>query len=32
MPARNGDPNLGDIEDVVVLKTYGEVPDEFGNG
>jgi hypothetical protein len=30
--SRRGDPNLGDFEDAVVLKTYGEVPDEFGYG
>jgi hypothetical protein len=27
-----GDPNIGDFEDAVVLKAYGEVPDDFGYG
>ena len=27
--SRRGDPNLGDFEDAVVLRTFGEVPDEF---
>jgi hypothetical protein len=30
--SRRGDPNLGDFEDAVILKAYGEVPDEFGRG
>jgi hypothetical protein len=27
--SRRGDPNLGDFEDPVVLKTFGQVPDDF---
>jgi hypothetical protein len=27
--SRSGDPNLGDFEDAVILKTFGEVPDDF---
>jgi hypothetical protein len=30
--ARRGDPNVGEFEDAVILKTFGEVPDEFGHG
>jgi hypothetical protein len=30
--SRRGDPNLGDFEDAVILKPYGEVPDDFGYG
>jgi hypothetical protein len=30
--SRTGDPNLGDFEDAVILKAYGEVPDEFAYG
>jgi hypothetical protein len=30
--SRCGDPNLGDFEDAVVLKTYGELPDDFVYG
>jgi hypothetical protein len=30
--ARRGDPNVGEFEDAVILKTFGEVPDEFGYG
>jgi hypothetical protein len=26
---RNGDPNLGEFEDAVVLKTFGQVPEDF---
>ena len=29
---RRGDPNVGGFEDAVILKTYGEVPDDFGYG
>jgi hypothetical protein len=28
--SRSGDPNLGEFEDAVILKTFGEVPDDFG--
>jgi hypothetical protein len=27
--SRKGDPNLGEFEDAVVLKAFGDVPDEF---
>lgn len=27
--SRNGDPNLGEFEDAVILKTFGEVPEDF---
>ncbi len=27
--SRNGDPNLGEFEDAVILKAFGEVPDDF---
>lgn len=27
--SRRGDPNIGEFEDAVVLKAFGEVPDEF---
>jgi hypothetical protein len=27
--SRRGDPNLGDFEDAVILKTFGEVPEDF---
>jgi hypothetical protein len=30
--SRRGDPNIGDFEDAVILKAYGEVPDDFGYG
>lgn len=26
---RAGDPNIGEFSDAVVLKTFGEVPDDF---
>lgn len=29
--SRNGDPNLGEFDDAVILKTFGEVPDDFGS-
>jgi hypothetical protein len=28
--SRRGDPNLGEFGDAVILKTFGEVPDDFG--
>lgn len=28
--SRNGDPNLGEFEDAVILKSFGEVPGDFG--
>jgi hypothetical protein len=27
--SRSGDPNLGDFEDAVILKTFGDVPEDF---
>jgi hypothetical protein len=27
--SRSGDPNLGEFEDAVILKTFGEVPEDF---
>ena len=27
--SRSGDPNLGEFDDAVILKTFGEVPDDF---
>jgi hypothetical protein len=27
--SRSGDPNLGDFEDAVILKSFGQVPDDF---
>ena len=27
--SRSGDPNLGEFEDAVILKSFGEVPDDF---
>jgi hypothetical protein len=30
--SRHGDPNHGEFEDAVILKTFGEVPDDFGYG
>jgi hypothetical protein len=30
--SRRGDPNLGDFEDALILKSFGEVPDDFGYG
>jgi hypothetical protein len=27
--SRGGDPNLGEFEDAVILKSFGEVPDDF---
>ena len=27
--SRSGDPNLGDFDDAVILKTFGQVPDDF---
>ena len=29
--SRSGDPNLGDFEDAVILKTFGQVPDDFAS-
>jgi hypothetical protein len=29
--SRIGDPNLGEFDDAVILKTFGEVPDDFGS-
>lgn len=28
--SRSGDPNLGEFEDAVILKSFGEVPEDFG--
>ncbi len=30
--SRSGDPYLGEFQDAVILKTFGEVPDDFGFG
>jgi hypothetical protein len=27
--SRSGDPNVGEFEDAVVLKTFGQVPEDF---
>jgi hypothetical protein len=27
---RSGDPNLGEFDDAVILKAFGEVPEDFG--
>jgi hypothetical protein len=27
--SRNGDPHIGEFDDAVVLKAFGEVPDDF---
>ena len=27
--SRSGDPNLGEFDDAVILKTFGEVPEDF---
>lgn len=27
--SRNGDPNLGEFADAVILKTFGQVPEDF---
>jgi len=27
--SRSGDPNVGEFDDAVILKTFGEVPDDF---
>jgi hypothetical protein len=27
--SRRGDPSLGDFEDAVILKTFGDVPEDF---
>jgi hypothetical protein len=27
--ARRGDPNLGEFDDAVILKTFGDVPEDF---
>jgi hypothetical protein len=29
--SRKGDPNIGEFDDAVVLKAFGEVPDDFGH-
>jgi hypothetical protein len=30
--SRTGDPMIGEFSDAVVLKSYGEVPDDFAEG
>jgi hypothetical protein len=30
--SRIGDPKVGEFEDAVILKAFGEVPDDFGYG
>jgi len=27
--SRSGDPNLGEFDDAVILKTFGQVPGDF---
>jgi len=27
--SRHGDPNLGEFDDAVILRTFGDVPDDF---
>ena len=27
--SRSGDPNVGEFDDAVILKTFGEVPEDF---
>ena len=27
--SRTGDPNLGEFDEAVILKTFGQVPDDF---
>lgn len=27
--SRNGDPNIGEFDDAVILKTFGQVPEDF---
>jgi hypothetical protein len=29
--SRSGDPNLGDFDDAVILKTFGQVPEDFAD-
>jgi hypothetical protein len=29
--SRSGDPNIGEFEDAVILKTFGQVPEDFMN-
>jgi hypothetical protein len=28
--SRRGNPDVGEFDDAVILKTFGEVPDDFG--
>ena len=28
--SRSGSPDVGEFEDAVILKTFGDVPDDFG--
>jgi hypothetical protein len=28
--SRSGDPNLGEFDDAVILKAFGDVPEDFG--
>jgi hypothetical protein len=28
--SRRGDPNLGEFEDAVIIKSFGAVPEDFG--
>jgi hypothetical protein len=30
--SRRGDPDVGEYDDAEILKTFGEVPDDFGRG
>jgi hypothetical protein len=27
--SRSGDPNIGEFDDAVILKTFGQVPEDF---
>ena len=29
--SRKGDPNIGEFEDALLLKAFGEVPEDFGH-
>jgi hypothetical protein len=29
--SRSGDPNLGEFEDAVILKTFVQLPEDFGS-
>jgi hypothetical protein len=29
--SRSGDPNIGEFDDAVILKTFGQVPEDFAD-